>query len=254
MKKILVILVVLGFITSIFAIEEFKMTFINENVSKDTELKMREGSNYIINFYMNINFPIQISNINVRVFTFFDDYKSHQKLNSNAKSNNGYFSSSKHEIVLFSNEKLIKTFHHEFNHYLLRAYFKKPPKWVNEGLSEYFEYLNNSNPITILPQKNKIARVKSWVDEKIENDIEKILSGSNKQWTEQNIKPEYRSSTISYAIVFFLMSIENGDQILGKIIKGLMNGEKSIEAIRSTYHGSITKFNEDFIRFYSEWN
>jgi len=215
---------------------------------------MREGSNYIINFYENIKVPILIFNINVRVFTSFNDYKSHQKLNSNAKSNNGYFSSSKHEIVLFSNERILKTFYHEFNHYLLRAYFKNPPKWINEGLSEYFEYLNNSDPIEILPQKNKIARVKSWIDEEIENDIERVLTVSNKQWTDQNIKPEYRSSTISYTIIFFLMSFEEGDQILGKIIQELMNGKNSTEVIKSTYPGSIAKFNEDFIRFYLEWN
>ncbi len=190
----------------------------------------------------------------MRVFTSFDDYKSHQKLNSNAKSNNGYFSSSKHEIVLFSNERILKTFYHEFNHYLLRAYFKRPPKWINEGLSEYFEYLNNSDPITILPQKNKIARIKSWIDDEIENDIERALFGSNKQWTELNIKPEYRSSTISYAIVFFLISLENGDKILGKIIQELVTEEDSIEVIKSTYPGSITQFNKDFIKFYSEWN
>jgi len=254
LKKLIFIYLSLGITLSAFTQEGIPMNSTSGKVSQDTEIKMQDGSNYIINFYENINFPIEISNIKLRVFSSFDDYKSHQEINSNARSDNGYFSTSEQEIVLFNNERIVKTFFHEFSHYLLRAHFKNPPKWINEGLSEYFEYLNDTDPITILPQKRKIARIKSWIDEEIENDIEEVLSGSNNQWTEQNIKPEYRSSTISYAIVFFLISLENDDKILSKIIQELMSGEKSIEVIKSIYPGSITNFNKDFIRFYSEWN
>ena len=156
----------------------------------------------------------------MRVFSSFDEYKSHQRLNSNARSDNGYFSISKQEIVLFNNERMMKTFHHEFNHYLLRSYFKNPPKWINEGLSEYFEHINITDSYYVLPQKKKIARIRNWIGTGLENDIEHVLAVLNEQWSKQNIKPEYRSSTISYAIVFFLMSIEDDKQFIGKIIDG----------------------------------
>ena len=244
----------MGVASSTFAQEELQINYINERISKYLEMKIIIGSNYIISFYESINFPIEISSIDLRIFTLFEEYKFHQNLYSNTKSDNGYFSSSKHEIVLFDNEKILKTFHHEFNHYLLRAYFKSPPKWINEGLSEYFENLSISESIMIKPQKKKIARIKSWLDDEIEDDIEQVLSMSNKQWTEQNIKPDYHSSTLSYAIVFFLISLEDGEQILGEIIQGLVSGEQSLQSIDSIYSGSISKFNKDFIKFYKKWD
>lgn len=242
-----------GISISTFAQEELKINYITERVSLQTETKMQEGSNYIIKFYESINFSIEISNINLRVFSSFNDYKSHQELNSNTRSDNGYFSFSKQEIVLFNNERIMKTFYHEFNHYLLRSYFKNPPKWINEGLSEYFEYLSDTEPISILPQKKKIARIRSWKDDEIQNDIEQVLSISNKQWKKQNIKPEYRTSTISYAIVFFLMSVEDGEQIIGIIIDKLMNDEQSQDIFNSVYPGGFIKFNKDITKYYKEW-
>ena len=252
MKKIVMLLLVMGVASSISAQEELQINYINERIPKHLEMKMIIGSNFIISFYERINFPIEISSIDLRIFTLFKDYKSHQNLSSNTKSDNGYFSSSKHEIILFDNEKILKTFHHEFNHYLLRAYFKSPPKWINEGLSEYFENLSISESIVIKPNKKKIARIKSLLDDEIEDEIKQVLSISNTQWTEQNIKPEYRSSTISYAIVFFLLSLEDGEQILGEIIQKLMCGERSQDVLNSSYHGGYAKFIKDFIKFYKQ--
>ena len=254
MKKLICLFFVLGIAISTFTQEEMPMNYIFGKVSEDTEMKMQEGSKYIINFYESINFPIEISNINLRVFSSFDDYKSHQKVNSNTRSNNGYFSISKQEIVLFNNERIIRTFYHEFNHYLLRAHYKNPPKWINEGLSEYFEYMSDTEPISILPQKKKVARIKSWIDDEIQNDIEQVLTASNEQWAKQNIKPQYRSSTISYAIVFFLMSVEGGDQIIGKIIDELMNDKQPQDVLNTSYPGNFAKFIKDFIKFYKQYN
>ncbi len=250
----LLILLVFGISISTFAQEDFKINYITERVSLQTETKMQKGSSYIIKFYESINFSIEISNINLRVFSSYDDYKSHQEINSNARSDNGYFSISKQEIVLFNNERIMKTFYHEFNHYLLRAHFMNPPKWINEGLSEFFEYLKDTEPISILPQKKKITRIRNWIDDEIENDIKQVLSSSNRQWTEQNINPEYQSSTISYAIVFFLMSLENNEQILEKIIHKLMSEELSQDVLNESYPGSFAKFIKDFIKFYKQYN
>ena len=254
MKKLIFILFVFGIVISAFTQEEITMNYISGKVSQETENKMKKGSQFIVDFYKKIGFPITISKIDLRVFSSFDKYKSHQELNSNARSNNGYFSISKQEIVLFDNDRMLKTFNHEFNHYLLRSNFKSPPKWINEGLSEYFEFLNVADSCYVLPQKKKIARIKNWIGTGLDNDIEQILIVSNEQWTKQNIKPEYRSSTISYAIVLFLMSNKDSELIIGKIINKLMNEEKSVDIISNLYPGGFVEFKNNFIKFYKEWN
>ncbi len=253
MKKLICLFLVLGIAISAFTQEEIPMNYISGKVTQDTEIKMKKGSIFIIDFYKNIGFPIAISKIVLRVFSSFDKYKYHQELNSNARSNNGYFSRSMQEIILYDNNRIMKTFHHEFNHYLLRSHFKNPPKWINEGLSEYFEYLNVADSCYISPQKKKMARIKKWISNDFDKDVEQVLKASNKQWTKQNIKPEYRSSTISYAIVFFLMSTEDGERIIGKILDELMNDKEPQDIFNSLYSGGFIKFNKDLIEFYKDW-
>jgi len=254
MKKIIFILIVFGIVISAFTQDEIPMNYLLESVSHETDAQMKKGSKYIIDFYKSINFPIKITKIDLRVFSSFDEYKSHQKLNSNARSDNGYFSISKQEIILFDNDRILKTFNHEFNHYLLRSNFKSPPKWINEGLSEYFEFINIADSCYVLPQKKKIARIKNWIGTGLDNDIEQILIVSNEQWSKQNIEPEYRSSTISYAIVLFLMSNKDSELIIGEIINKLMNEEKSVDIISNLYPGGFVEFKNNFIKFYKEWN
>ena len=171
-------------------------------------------------------------------------------------SNNGYYSHKKREVVIFRNENFIKTFFHEFNHYLLRFHFERPPKWINEGLSEYFEYLGVEfkNITAILPTRHKLSRIKRWLNHELGNDIDWVLSISNEQWSAQNQKPDYKSSTLSYAIVFFLTSRKNSDKIIKKILQELMAGKSSKEAINLSYLGGFETFKLDFIQFYKEWN
>lgn len=234
---------------------KIKLSYSKDRVSESTENMFLKGVEYILSFYNMVSLPLDRYNISVRVFNTFEEYKTYQRENSTARSNNGYYSNSRYEMVLFNNDKIVKTFYHEFNHYILRSILSSPPKWINEGLSEYFEYLkiNDNNDCYLTTQMHKIKRVKDWIKE--DNDfVERVLTISNKQWSAENYKPDYRSSSTSYAIIYYLMSREDGKEIIKEIFKKLMNGESSKGSIETTYRGGYKKFISEFNTYYSAFN
>jgi hypothetical protein len=153
--------------------------------------------------------------------------------------------------VLQKNNRLIKTFFHEISHYFFRSHFASPPKWINEGLAEYFEYLNvDTSSLQMGTQNHKLNRIRRWLKEDIQSRIERVLTVSNRQWSSENTRPDFPSSSTSYALVYFLMSTEEGKSVLQDIILRLQEGLSSVESIQSAYPGGYEVFIRDFINYY----
>lgn len=255
-KKIIVFCLALTFVCVVYAVGNFQLFFTGAKVSQAEEEIMLRGAIYISDFYRIANFPIDIRDIRIRVFDSFEEYKKYQENNSSAKSDNGYYSSSNKELVLCKNKKFIKTFFHELNHYLLRSRISSPPKWINEGLSEYFEglRLTSQGIVSVHLQNNKINRIKEWLKGDIYNELRGIISATNDQWSKQSFGPDYRSPSFSYAIIVFILSRENGKEMIGTILKNLLIGKSSREAVSLSYPGGFDKFESDFVRFYENYS
>ncbi len=88
-------------------------------------------------------------------------------MSSSAKSNTGFYSSSLKTVIIYKNDKFLKTINHEMSHLILRSVVNPVPKWVNEGLAEWFEYFYAfNNHVKEGIQNHKVARVKEWINKK----------------------------------------------------------------------------------------
>lgn len=87
--------------------------------------------------------PKSNNTIVVRLFNTYDEYEDYYKRTHQGRSApTAYFSPSLNALVLYNDEAditLRQTLFHESSHQFLRRYTNDAPKWLNEGLAEYFE-------------------------------------------------------------------------------------------------------------------
>ena len=134
------------------------------------------------------------------------------------------------------------------SHLILRSVVNPVPKWVNEGLAEWFEYFYAfNNHVKEGIQNHKVARVKEWINKK-ELKLEEFLKYSNDKWKQKNLKPNYYSSSVSYCLVYFLY--KENRIILNNLLIKIKNGKNSIEAFNSSYPGGIEKLQDDFENYF----
>ena len=77
-----------------------------------------------------------------RLFDTYEEYEAQFKRNHEGDAPLAYFSGSLNAIVLFNDEAditLRQTLFHECSHQYLYRYTSDAPKWLSEGLAEYFE-------------------------------------------------------------------------------------------------------------------
>jgi tetratricopeptide (TPR) repeat protein len=81
--------------------------------------------------------------LSARLFNTYEEYeKQFKRQNPDEDPPLAYFSPSMNAIVLYNDEAdvtLRQTLFHESSHQFLNRYTSDAPKWLNEGLSEYFE-------------------------------------------------------------------------------------------------------------------
>ncbi len=189
----------------------------------------------------------------IRIFESEQQYKQYQKkISKTSKSSNGFYSSSKKEMVINKNKHYLKIIVHEAQHFILRSKFENPPKWINEGLSEFYEnaYINGSR-IFVREQTRKRKRLEKWLQEKSLPDMSDFLALSNDDWKIRNTNSEHRSSTISWGLIYFLMGTQEGRAVLSGTIEELnRETDKTVEMILDNfYEGGVDALERDFRLF-----
>jgi hypothetical protein len=126
---------------------------------KDHE-KILKGVNFLYNFY-ETKFAYSFSPelvVKIRIFENYEAYKKYiRKVSpSTTGSNVGLYIHKLREAIVWKNKdenSFFNTVFHETSHLLLRSSIDNCPKWINEGLSEYFEYMDVSqDEVQIRPQ------------------------------------------------------------------------------------------------------
>jgi hypothetical protein len=157
------------------------------------------------------------------------------------------------EAVVWKNkneDQFLSTLFHETNHLLLRSNAENCPKWINEGLSEYFENMDVSGKeVQIKPQLVKDEKIKKWLASNKMPDLESYLGKYNEEWDkENNLSDQPRA--LAWSMVYYLMSDAKGQSFIKDCLHYFYKKQPdklaSVRAIDTYYPGQHTKFEKDW--------
>lgn len=198
--------------------------------------------------------------VKVTIFGDKDKFLKYQKEQlGSIISETGYYSSRYRETVVLQQKntkktsdakEMVRTVFHEANHLLLRYNIPRCPKWVNEGLSEYFEGLNvfGENRRVYL-HKNHSKWCKYWVKNGFPIELDKYIMLSDKDWMNFRSKDAGAAYTIGYSLVYFMMSRGTTENVLKELLwefKRQGENADSIKIINEFYPGGLGKLEKNW--------
>jgi|TARA_B100001964_G_C14178724_1_gene575128 hypothetical protein len=229
---------------------ELKFDKVNCDITASEDSMINAVIDYEIEFYGSVFELDEDLEIKVKLFGDFDEYKKFQKENgSTASSNSGSYLGKIKTIIVYKKDGWIRTIFHEVSHRILRSAYNKPPKWINEGLAEYFEYIEViGGEFEVTTQSHKRKRLVRWVSE--DNiDLDDFFGWTNDEWrSRSNKKNEFISSTLSWGVVYFMM--QKDENLIKKMLKSLSEKNSSKTTINYNYPGGISDLSADINKFY----
>ena len=233
--------------------ETISIVDTNETMSQEDIDRLKKVMETEIAFHkLHIDLPEEFE-MPVRLFEKAEEYSEYQKSISRSTSTTGFYSSSHREIVVNKIPYYFNVMAHEANHFILGTTFKDPPKWINEGTSEYFEmsYVEHGR-IYVGEQVRKRRTIQKWLRTKTIVSLSDFLALSNEEWSDQARAPEFSSSTMSWGLIYFLMSNPMGREALHKIFSRLSQGHRNAARLCDTlYVGGLKTLERDFHQFFT---
>lgn len=156
--------------------------------------------------------------INLRIYDSKVDFNQIKAKNNMPISDNtpGFYSHATNEAYLLHTEQAstMRIATHEATHAINRGIIGQTPKWLNEGLAEYSEYIEvNGQSSKVYPNKDwtKNARLSKQL-----LPLSTLFSAKEKEW-DSGLK--HRLYATSWAFVYFMMEQPNRKAILAKLIE-----------------------------------
>ena len=246
--------ILLLFIHQALLAQNLTIDDINNNLSRQDIDQIMPVIDKQLDFHRkHLDFPNRIQ-VPVLVFEDPKKYRKYRsRISTSSTSNNGFYSGSRKEVIVNKNKRYLKTLKHEIQHFLLRSQTKSPPKWINEGLSEVYEYAEvRGRRVYALKQNKKHKRLLTLVGDDGIPQLRTWLNISNSDWRKQNKSSDIRiNSTLSWGLVYFLMSSEQGRSALSQTIHDLRTSgsKQSARYLDKNYRGGLLRLQEDFNNF-----
>ncbi len=193
------------------------------------------------------------STVNIEVYGDFKEYKRYQNLISkSSKSNSGFTSSITNAAIVYKKKDYINVINHELSHLILHERIINSPKWLDEGMAEYFEYFQfKENQYQLRVQFQKTGRMIKWLDKGAVN-LKKFLKQTNADWNSNNNKPNFYSSSVSYSLVLFLQ--EKEPELLKQILLNTAAGKPVLKTIKKSHTGGVEALELGFEKYCRERN
>lgn len=184
------------------------------------------------------------------------DFKNYQsRISRSSSSSKGFYSVSRKELVVNKSQKdYLKTLAHEAQHLLIRQGGFRPPRWLNEGLSEYFEeVVADEKGWQVEEQTWRSQRLRQWLEADQLPSLADFLGDSSTEWKARDEKTPYLSQSLSWGLVYFLMQTPQGRSALLKTIQDLKQGLHAGDSARIlNNHYSLSQLEQAFYHFIAE--
>lgn len=232
-----------------------QLELLNESLTTPEQTHLGSALSYICELYRRLGLDPQ-PRIRARLFSTyadFDRYQRQQRRGADAlnPSRLGYFNPGAGELVIWRSRRFTNIFIHESQHALLRSTLPAPPKWLNEGLSEYFEGIDTTaTPPRVQPQGPRLRRLRRFLGHSdLGEQLVAVLSMSPRQF-EARAERGLDSYTCSWALNYYLWSRSDGERLLGEVLRRTRDGEDSERVLEQVYPGGLAALREDLPSFY----
>ncbi|MDJ1471247.1 DUF1570 domain-containing protein [Cytophagaceae bacterium DM2B3-1] len=227
-----------------------------------TQSKIYRGIQFQYDFYaqhLGYDFSSNLV-VRIRIFRDADTYRAFIDANYPhiPKTWIGVYLSGVNEILVSlekDEDAFYKNIFHETSHLLLTDKVKNCPNWLNEGLAEYFEFMDiEGEEVVIHPQVIKDTRIKNWLSNHRMPDLLSSISMTNKEWNfNDNVSETDEPRTLGWSIAYFMMSNQQGQDcikgLLSHLAKNARDTQASVQAIDMSYPGGSKKLVQDW----KEW-
>jgi hypothetical protein len=232
---------------------DFKIYIKLHNLSLGANIQSQIywGTWLMLQLYQNsfeLSFPSGFS-FHLVLFNTFDQYQSYSKKQISAA---GYYDRKRAEAVLWTQphiKNMLPVIFHESHHAILRGHFKNIPKWINEGLSEYFEGLKiSSNRVRVAPQFRKDIKIKMWLRENSLPQLTSFFDIPDCKWQNEKKDRESVPPAIAWSLVYFLMESKDRRDILKAMLQDLKTNQKrsAQQLIHLHYPGGLENFEHEW--------
>jgi hypothetical protein len=201
--------------------------------------------------------------LKIRLFSSDQDYIAYFRNTLKGKgpmSPTGYFAHKTHELIVNKTKRgYFRTLLHEAQHAIFRLTGAKAPKWLNEGLSSFFDqtYVENGT-IFIKANKEKADKVKKYAERNELTPLRKLISLTDKEWKSQFEQKNFKYYAECWSLVYFMVVDRQARQRhdLIMILRDLRKGSKVTvaQAINQRYPGGVNALERDWRRFIGTTN
>lgn len=248
MKKFLLFAIANMISASLYA-QYVDINLVNCKIS-DTEQKKIEKliayermfCNEIFETRENITAPVKLN-----LYGKSKDYRLVQKTYKAPVNSAGFYIAAINEAFVYKSNDFISVSLHEASHSIFQFNFKNSPKWLNEGLAEFFETLDfdSEGNLYAYPQSGRIKSIKTGIDVKDTERLKNFFKIYSVSFYGHGVDDNYNTA---YSIIYFFIKSKRTD-LLKNIIKLNTQGYDTEKAIELTF-GSFSKFEERYKQFY----
>ena len=225
--------------------KQYKIPLKTKGVIRSSVLKMAA----ILSNKLGVEYK---DNAHINVIIFGDE-RSYIEYGGKKKSS-GFYSSKKNEAVIKQTRSVnttLKTVIHETSHLLLSYNYGHVPRWLDEGLAEYFEGMQLSfSSVEIPPNLRWHKNLKQQLLSDNLYSLREYVSLSPRNWIAYDNANNNLGYAYGWSIISFLMSSDKGQHTLKQLFVGLKNSARkkdySFNVIDRFYPGG-------FVNFEAQW-
>jgi hypothetical protein len=214
-----------------------RVEFTQEHLSVEEEASLQRGLQWMVDYFQAQGMT-PTRQIKARIFPDFDSFRGYQMSHrsfaaGDSPTRTAYYSIGMKELVTWRTPGLLPLLVHESQHALLRSFYRRPPKWLNEGLSEVFEGLDcSSEPPSLKPQRGRLRKVKRLIKlPEFTQQVLGVVGLSERDYNQRANLKDFDSYTCSWALIFFLWSQAEGPNTVGELIRSQQRGEPAEETL-----------------------
>lgn len=198
----------------------FTLDFNTENLPYDFNEKLTLKLNKLFEVYGQLIDHVSLKKVDINLLFYASQHSFEQaKIHYNMPiSDNvaGFYSSMNNQahLLLTSYAATMRTATHEATHAINRGIIGYSPRWLNEGLAEYSEY------ITVANDNAKVYPNITWIKKNQLSEfvlpLSTLLTANGKDW---NSALKTRFYATSWAFIYFMMDHPQRKDMLAKRIK-----------------------------------